>query len=88
MCAICLESYKVGDSIAWSINNQCQHVYHLHCIVSYLGTLKRKYNTPCPNCRQNFMERPPRIDNTSEDNGNNLDTTIAAEDDKDGIVNF
>eukprot|EP00979_Chaetoceros_neogracilis_P014039 scaffold4371_cov230-Chaetoceros_neogracile.AAC.3 len=28
-CAICLEIYKVNDTICWSANEACHHAYHL-----------------------------------------------------------
>jgi hypothetical protein len=32
-CAICLDWYRLGDSIVWSTNHNCQHVFHQHCLV-------------------------------------------------------
>jgi hypothetical protein len=54
-CAICLESYRVGDSVAWSCNKNCPHAFHQHCLVKYLVKVKDN-GTPCPMCRQNFLE--------------------------------
>jgi hypothetical protein len=54
-CAICLESYIVGDSVAWSCNKNCPHAFHQLCIVNYLVKVKDN-GTPCPMCRQNFLE--------------------------------
>ena len=28
-CAICLDTYKVNDTICWSSNEACHHAYHL-----------------------------------------------------------
>ena len=53
-CAICLESYRVGEKVAWSTNVSCSHAFHRSCIVEYLVTMKDGNGTPCPICRQPF----------------------------------
>ena len=52
-CAICLDSYKVNDSIVWSKNTSCPHVFHSVCIEPWLC---EKRNKCCPTCRQNYIE--------------------------------
>ena len=43
-CAVCLESFKVGDACRLLPN--CSHSFHVHCIDSWI------LNTPfCPICR-------------------------------------
>lgn len=49
-CPICLESYKEGDEIAWSHNEQCFHAFHLSCIVDWL--IKHDL---CPMCQVNYL---------------------------------
>ena len=41
-CAICLGEYKPSDSISWSSNPECTHVFHRECIVRWLDTLGKK----------------------------------------------
>lgn len=48
-CPICCESYLSDDSIAWSKNNTCNHVYHEACIINWL--LK---HDECPMCRRSY----------------------------------
>lgn len=48
-CPICCESYLSDDSIAWSKNNTCNHVYHEACIINWL--LK---HDECPLCRRSY----------------------------------
>ena len=66
-CAICIESYKVGDSVTFSTNPKCCHAFHTDCIVNYFvssnqsrrtastttATINEKY--ACPVCRQDFL---------------------------------
>lgn len=56
-CAICLESYEVGEHIVWSENEQCQHAFHQDCILDYLVRLEDTSKNPCPCCRQQFCQR-------------------------------
>mmetsp|Transcript_5258 Transcript_5258/g.7751 ORF Transcript_5258/g.7751 Transcript_5258/m.7751 type:complete len:283 (-) Transcript_5258:1226-2074(-) len=45
-CSICLESYKIGDTVCWSSNTVCCHVFHLHCIVNWLMTTSSATTSP------------------------------------------
>lgn len=56
-CAICLCSYEIGETIVWSSNNSCHHVFHYECILQWL--VKMRKGTPCPCCRQEFTDIPP-----------------------------
>ena len=40
-CAICLEQYLPSNTISWSSNNKCTHVFHKDCIVQWLVSLGR-----------------------------------------------
>ena len=53
-CAICLDSYGIGERVAWSTNPKCKHAFHRSCIVEYLITMKDGTGNPCPICRQPF----------------------------------
>ena len=50
MCPICIESFHVGEEVAWSNLGHCRHVFHLNCIMPWavLGNLE------CPVCREEF----------------------------------
>lgn len=50
-CPICYESYKKGDSIAWSKNEKCFHAFHVDCIVEWLIN-----HDDCPMCREKYVE--------------------------------
>jgi hypothetical protein len=54
-CAICLNSYVVGEVIVWSENESCQHAFHQDCIADYLVTIEDAKKKPCPCCRQPFL---------------------------------
>eukprot|EP00979_Chaetoceros_neogracilis_P009524 scaffold2166_cov144-Chaetoceros_neogracile.AAC.2 len=50
-CAICLEIYKVNDTVCWSANEACHHAYHFDCMMDWLME-----NDECPLCRENYLE--------------------------------
>ncbi len=52
-CAICLSTYDKGDTVVWSSYIECPHVYHLHCIQTWIS---KTYTTSCPCCRRNFID--------------------------------
>jgi len=49
-CTICLVSYQLGDSVAWSRHPICHHEYHLDCLKEWLTN-----RDECPMCRANFF---------------------------------
>jgi len=49
-CAICVDQYKEGDEVAWSMNKDCCHAYHGDCIVQWLMD-----NDDCPMCRSKYI---------------------------------
>ena len=49
-CPICLETYKAGEDVAWSHNEECFHAFHLECIVDWLMK-----SDECPMCRENYL---------------------------------
>lgn len=51
MCAICVATYKHGEEICWSNNNQCHHFFHKACIEEWL-----LLHEDCPCCRLPFLE--------------------------------
>ena len=52
MCAICLDSYQLGQVVAWS--SGCTHAFHQDCISQYLTKEMIGGEMPCPSCRQEF----------------------------------
>lgn len=51
-CAICLESYRPDDSIVWSANAACIHIFHEQCMLSWI---MKRFKPDCPVCRQTFV---------------------------------
>ncbi len=49
-CAICLSDYVEGDTVCWSKNSSCRHVFHQHCLLPWLVS-----HDTCPSCRWNFF---------------------------------
>ena len=51
VCPICLRDIKVGETIAYSENDECNHYYHKECVIPWF----MKGNVSCPNCRRDFI---------------------------------
>jgi hypothetical protein len=85
-CSICLDEFIENDLIVYS--ESCSHVYHKHCMVSYLATNAQReiYGTlditdnPCPSCRQNYCQ--VRDDDLSIVLSGILSTSVTAVDDE------
>lgn len=52
LCAICLEEYQVGETIAWSRNPSCHHVFHKICLLNHLRASSN--HDDCPICRNTY----------------------------------
>ena len=57
-CAVCLSSYKPGNTIVWSSNRECSHVFHEECIQQWLFKLPQRDGPICPCCRRDFLVDP------------------------------
>jgi hypothetical protein len=59
LCAICLDSYHVGETVVWSNNTECQHAFHQECLLDYvcLRAIHREDEAPCPCCRRVFLSK-------------------------------
>jgi len=63
-CSICIDVFIEHDQIVYS--ELCSHVYHKHCMVSYLATNAQREirgsptldvtDNPCPSCRKNYCQ--------------------------------
>jgi hypothetical protein len=51
-CSICLERYKVGQTICWSKTNECDHIFHSKCIRQWMIQNEHDH---CPLCRTDLM---------------------------------
>ena len=56
-CSICLTEYQGGDTISWSKDDKCGHIFHEECITEWLSTPKRDgfLNDACPLCRSKLV---------------------------------
>ena len=50
-CSICLMEYEEGEAVIWSTRKKCPHAFHDECILTWLGTGKKR----CPCCRNFFV---------------------------------
>jgi len=62
-CAICLGEYKPGDEICHSYNENCTHLFHKDCMLSWLLCDKDE----CPCCREKYVFLPPQANDEEED---------------------
>jgi hypothetical protein len=80
LCAICFDAYQPGDAVVWSNNPQCCHVFHEGCVVHYLVKVKSGL-TPCPTCRQCFVQMKPNTSSLKKgesDGGNSTSWGVGA----------
>mmetsp|Transcript_29133 Transcript_29133/g.64235 ORF Transcript_29133/g.64235 Transcript_29133/m.64235 type:complete len:466 (-) Transcript_29133:135-1532(-) len=57
-CSICLMTYETGDVVSWGRSDDCDHLFHESCIMSWLNTIKRDGETlhdSCPLCRTKLI---------------------------------
>jgi hypothetical protein len=60
-CGICLDDLSI--KCAYSSNNECKHLFHEDCIVTWLSSRR---DLRCPICRQIFICTPIRSLDTSQ----------------------
>ena len=49
-CPICMEVFLVGDEVGFSRNKECNHCFHVDCIIHWLME-----NDECPICRRDYL---------------------------------
>lgn len=56
LCPVCLDSFHIGEEVAWSKLQHCRHVFHYECILPWavLGHIH------CPVCREVFWSKNRR----------------------------
>ncbi|KAL3899575.1 MAG: hypothetical protein SGARI_006429, partial [Bacillariaceae sp.] len=69
LCTICLENYQPGDTVTWSTNDACPHVYHQVCVATFFahGKKKGRKSCLCPTCRQEYITLPQNENNSTTD---------------------
>jgi len=50
LCAICISQFQVGETLVWSSNPSCEHVFHATCMQLWC-----QKHSLCPCCRQEFL---------------------------------
>ena len=50
ICPICLETYKGGEEVCQSTNDECPHSFHLDCMMKWLIM-----HDNCPLCRADYL---------------------------------
>ena len=54
-CAVCLSEYEKGETISWSMNEHCTHVFHTDCIIEWFVAQGRKHSS-----MQRFPDNPSK----------------------------
>ena len=49
-CCICLDGYEADETVCWSREDDCDHIFHDECILAWL-----KDNDDCPLCRAKLV---------------------------------
>lgn len=49
-CCICLDGYEAGETVCWSKEDDCDHIFHDDCIMAWLND-----NDDCPLCRAKLV---------------------------------
>jgi hypothetical protein len=49
-CSICLDPYEANETVCWAKNDDCDHIFHQDCIVTWLQD-----HDECPLCRTNLL---------------------------------
>jgi len=62
LCAICISQFQVGETLVWSSNPSCEHVFHATCM--HLWCQKHSL---CPCCRQEFLIAVSEGSDTDDD---------------------
>jgi hypothetical protein len=52
-CPICIQDIEVGDTICHSKRKTCRHLFHLDCMLEWVGT----GSTLCPVCRREIFTK-------------------------------
>mmetsp|Transcript_12022 Transcript_12022/g.20049 ORF Transcript_12022/g.20049 Transcript_12022/m.20049 type:complete len:218 (-) Transcript_12022:96-749(-) len=50
-CCICLDGYEAGETVCWSKEDDCDHIFHEDCIMAWLND-----NDDCPLCRAKLIQ--------------------------------
>ena len=50
-CSVCLDAFKAGDTLSWSKDLRCKHVFHGGCLLLWLMK-----NDDCPMCRTTLIQ--------------------------------
>ena len=54
-CAVCLSEYEKDDTISWSMNEHCTHVFHTDCLIAWFVANGRKQSS-----MQRFPDNPSK----------------------------
>jgi len=62
LCAICISQFQVGETLVWSSNPSCEHVFHATCMQLWC-----QKHSLCPCCRQEFLIAVSEGSDTDDD---------------------
>ena len=62
VCPICLAEFEGEEDICKSKNEECQHIFHLECMVEWLMK-----HDECLLCRCDYLKKPGNDDDGADD---------------------
>mmetsp|Transcript_25914 Transcript_25914/g.38387 ORF Transcript_25914/g.38387 Transcript_25914/m.38387 type:complete len:337 (-) Transcript_25914:100-1110(-) len=82
-CSVCLEAFEAGDTLSWSKDLQCKHVFHGDCLLPWLMK-----NDDCPMCRATLIQDADYDDNKGSDENERVNDAVGSIRIVNGLISY